>query len=213
MTIDEIVLQRIDFYKPRGHLEETAKMFLKISAIKHNNVKWHSERVALMSEAVAKNLKLDTKLAFFAGLMHDFGKLVLPYQLFEDREITQEEYTEIKTHALSSYHMLEDRHLVTAICAGFHHFPNYGLTLEDLPKNWSNELIEMVLITSTTVSVCDFIDAANHRHTKIISGTWSRNGTLTDKLQGKYPDKLGIIKAALAVSMDPIFRPDNNSSA
>lgn len=213
MNIAEIVLKKIDDYKPSGHLEETARLFLRISSIKHNNVKGHSERVALMSEATAKILRMDAKAAFFAGLMHDFGKLVLPYSLFDDHDITLDEYAEIKSHALASYSMLKDRHLFTALCAGFHHSPNYGLTPEDFPKNWNGKLIEKVMTISTIISVCDFVDAFNHRHTKILGKVTGSKMSLGAMLQEKYPDKEEIIKTVLAVSLDPLFRPKSESSA
>jgi putative nucleotidyltransferase with HDIG domain len=210
MKIETLVFRKIDEYKPKGELAHTAKMFLSISSVKHNKVKGHVERVALMAEKVAKILKYDSKAAFFAGLMHDIGKLVLPYSLFEDKDITPQEYNEIKSHAIAGYKMLKNKHMFTALCAGLHHAlyeSGYGLTIADFPRNWNPKLIRKVLDVAAIVSICDFIDAFTHRHTKILDGSDKKPGHLEDMLKAKYPDDQGIIEAALRVSNERIFQP------
>jgi len=210
MKIETLVYRKIDEYKPKGELNHTAKMFLDISSVRHHNVKGHIERVALMAEGVAKILKYDSKAAFFAGLMHDIGKLVLPYSLFEDKDITPQEYAEIKTHALAGYTMLKNKHLFTALCAGLHHAlyeSGYGLTIADFPKNWNPKLIRKVLNIAAVVSVCDFIDAYTHRHTKILDGSGKESEDIEVMLKTKYPEDQPIIEAALRVSKDKLFQP------
>jgi hypothetical protein len=210
MKIETLVYRKIDEYKPKGELNHTAKMFLDISSVRHHKVKGHVERVALMAEGVAKILKYDSKAAFFAGLMHDIGKLVLPYSLFEDKDITPQEYAEIKTHALAGYKMLKNKHLFTALCAGLHHAlyeSGYGLTIADFPKNWNPKLIRKVLNIAAVVSVCDFIDAYTHRHTKILDGSGKESEDLEVMLKTKYPEDQHIIEAALQVSKDKLFQP------
>jgi hypothetical protein len=216
MKIETLVYRKIEEYKPKGQLGDTAKFFLSISAIRHNYVKGHAERVALMAEGVARALKLDTKAAFFAGLMHDIGKLVLPHQLFRDRDITLAEYAEVKSHALAGYRILKDRHLFTALCAGLHHAlyeSGYGLTTEDFPTNWNPKLIRKVLQIATLVSICDFIDAYQHRHSKILDGSDKPASDLEGLLKSKYPDDFQAVQAALKVSSQKVFQPVHSKSA
>ena len=68
-NLDKLIRKKISEYKPKNGLDHIATFFISLSSIKHENVTGHVERVALLSEVVAKKLKLDTKLAFFAGLI------------------------------------------------------------------------------------------------------------------------------------------------
>ena len=83
-------------------LDHTATMTLNFMSVKHKKVLVHVMKVALYCEAVAKKLGKDTKAAFFAGLEHDTGKMLLAAKLFDGHNITAEEYAEVKTHALAS---------------------------------------------------------------------------------------------------------------
>jgi putative nucleotidyltransferase with HDIG domain len=106
MDISSQVLEKIKQYHPKGGLDHTAKLVLALTGIKHQLVKEHIERVALLAEAVAIELKKDVRATFFAGLLHDIGKLILPYYLFDGRDISQEEYEEVKQHALAGFESL-----------------------------------------------------------------------------------------------------------
>jgi len=142
------VKKRIESYSPKGGLDQTSLIFLQISKINHAHVKSHMERVALLADETAKKLKKDNKAAFFGGLLHDVGKIILPYQLFDGHNIDSAEYVEVKTHALAGFEALKDLHLFVAFCAGAHHalYKNgYGLTVEDFPSEWGIETIKKVL--------------------------------------------------------------------
>ena len=87
MDIDIKIQEKIDQYSPGGKLDQTAKVFMAIGKIHHNQPKEHMERVALLSEAVASKTGKDAKAAFFAGLLHDVGKILLPHELFDGHNI------------------------------------------------------------------------------------------------------------------------------
>jgi putative nucleotidyltransferase with HDIG domain len=203
MDISSQVLEKIKQYHPKGGLDHTAKLVLALTGIKHQLVKEHIERVALLAEAVAIELKKDVRATFFAGLLHDIGKLILPYYLFDGRDISQEEYEEVKQHALAGFESLAGFHHFIALCAGLHHNlykRGYGLTVEDFNDNWSPATIKKVLEISAIVSICDFIDAFTHRQTKIKDGSEPSGVSLQDRLLEKYPDDQLTITTALAVS-------------
>ena len=136
MKLSTIIQKKIKTYDPKNELGHTAKVFLALCGINHNEVKGHVERVALLAEATAIRMKKDAKAAFFAGLLHDIGKLILPAPLFDGHNINTAEYAEVKTHALAGFEVLKDLHAFVALCAGFHHAlyaTGYGLTIKDFP--------------------------------------------------------------------------------
>jgi putative nucleotidyltransferase with HDIG domain len=196
MSLNEYITKKIFDYKPKNGLEYVATFFINISSIKHGNVTNHVERVSLLSEVVAEKLNFDMKLAFFDGLLHDVGKIVLPSELFDDRVISQEEYDEIKKHTIYGSEILSN-YLFLRLCCGLHHavyHDGYGLTTEDLPKNIGIDNIKKILIISTIVSICDFIDAFTHRTTKIKT---SNETDLKKLLYEKYPNDINIVDIAL----------------
>lgn len=205
MEISDIVLEKIEAYEPKGGLDHTAKIFLKLGSINHKQVKEHQERVALLSEEIAIRIGKDPKPAFFGGLMHDIAKLVLPYDLFEDRNISDEEYLEIKKHALMGFEILRDFHEFTALCAGLHHAlykSGYGLTLKDFPPEWDLVLVKKVLDISAIISIADFIDAFTHRKTSIKDGSDKNSSSLEEMLKAKYPNDLKLVEIALKVQKE-----------
>jgi response regulator RpfG family c-di-GMP phosphodiesterase len=191
---------KIKKLKPNGGLEHTSKLLLSMAAVNHGSTKKHVERVAVLCEKVATRLNKDSKAAFFAGLFHDLGKILLPHKLFDGHEITNEEYQDIQTHAINGFKALRKQHMFTALCAGLHHnmFKHgYGIDQSCFPKNWSSGTIKKVLEISAIVSVCDFIDAFTHRKTKIRNGS-GKSKNLKDMLYEKYPDDKLIIDTALS---------------
>lgn len=200
MKMDNSVNRKIERYSPEGGLNQTAKVILALASINHPEVKGHLERVALLSEAVARELKKDEKAAFFGGLLHDTGKLILPHSLFDGHDISVEEYAEVKSHAVACFEALKGLHLFTALCGGFHHNlykAGYGLAVKDFPRKWSPATVKKVLEISAIISVCDFTDAFINRQTKIKDGSDDKSGDLKEMLMQKYPDDVQIIEAAL----------------
>lgn len=193
-----MVNAKVDAYNPRGGLSQTAKFFLALISINHGETREHCERVALLAEAVAERMKKDKKAAFFAGLLHDTGKLVLPAPLFDGHNISAAEYAHVKEHAIAGFRALRGLHSFTALCAGLHHNlykAGYGLTLSDFPKEWSMATIKKVLEISAIISICDFIDAFTHRATKILDGP--KGPDLRTMLVEKYSDDETIVDLAL----------------
>jgi putative nucleotidyltransferase with HDIG domain len=200
--LDMKIARRIAHYDPDGQLDHTARLFMAMGRINHESTLLHMQRVALASEATAKNLDWDTKAAFFAGLLHDIGKYILPAKLFDGHEIDEAEYAEIKTHAINGFKILKTLgHGFTAMCAGLHHAiysQGYGLTTQELPRSWSPETVKKFLDISALISVCDFIDAFTHRGTKLRDGTSKTGGSqLKELLYDKYPNDHHIIDIAL----------------
>ena len=199
MKLATKVKRKIKEYGPEGGLDHTANLIIALCGINHKDVVGHVERVALLAEATAIRMKKDPKAAFFGGLLHDIGKLVLPFGLFDGHDIDAKEYVQVKTHALVGFEALREFHAFTALCAGFHHAlyqRGYGLTVKDFPSEWNPATIKKVLEISMIISICDFVDAFTHRSTKIKDKSNATGLGLIGMLQEKYPDDhqmIGII--------------------
>jgi HD domain len=209
--LDEIVAAKIKQYQPKNGLDRTAEIILAFCGINHPLVKEHNERVALLAEAVALVLRVDPKATFFAGILHDAGKLTISCDLFDGHDITQPEYEKVKEHALAGFKALRKHHQFVALCAGYHHamcFHGYGLTADDFPKEWHMGTIKKILDISAILAVCDFIDAFTHRKTKIKDGSDQAAPDLKGMLYAKYPDDHAIIDIALAKNIELGFTDD-----
>jgi putative nucleotidyltransferase with HDIG domain len=201
MNISTIVKRKIDEYNPQGFLAHTSKLILALCGVNHSSTQGHIERVALMAEKTAGQLRKDRKAAFFAGLLHDIGKILLPCNLFDGHDISAEEYALVKSHAQAGFKALRKFHLFTAFCAGLHHNlykSGYGVSMEDFPKNWSMATIKKVLDISTIISICDFVDAYTHRETKIKDGSDANVKSLKDMLYEKYPEEHNVVDIVLS---------------
>lgn len=200
--LDALVLRKMKgYYLPAG-IAFSARFYLTLIGIYHGPVKTDSLRIALFAEAVAQKMRKDPKAAFLGGLFHDTGKLLFPGYLFDGREITTEEYKALKAHARIGFEIWKSLDPLIALCAGLHHpYHDSGneVTDADFPRDWNTEIIQKGKELAIIVSVCDFIDAATHRHTHLKDGS-NRNGNgLKEMLQEKYPDHPEIVEAALIV--------------
>jgi len=106
----------------------------------------HSLRVAEYSREIAKRMKKTEKeqeTIYYAGLLHDVGKIRVPESVInKPGKLTDEEYEQIKVHPVTSYHILKDIYddKTIALGAKFHHerydgkgYPN-GLKSDNIPE-------------------------------------------------------------------------------
>jgi len=97
-------LEKIDFH-------EFIESIVEILETKDAYTRGHSNRVAHISMAIAREMGLDTKdieLSHFAGHLHDIGKIGIPDSiLMKTDKLTTEEYEIIKNHSEYGYKILE----------------------------------------------------------------------------------------------------------
>lgn len=106
----------------------------------------HSQRVADYSLALARRMgksEEEQKTIYFAGLLHDVGKIRVPEEVInKPGKLTEEEFDQIKIHPISGYHILKDIYEDVRIAYGakYHHerydgngYPN-GLSGENIPE-------------------------------------------------------------------------------
>ena len=205
IELDRIVAEKIKQYQPKNGLDRTAEIILAFCGINHPMVKKHNQHVALLAEAVAIAMGKDAKAAFFAGLLHDAGKLTQNAELFDGHDISQAEYDKVKDHARAGFEALKKHHQFVALCAGYHHamcFHGYGLKADAFPKDWHMGTVKKILEISAIIAVCDFIDAFTQRKTKIKDGSDQVAPDLKGMLYAKYPDDHAIIDIALAKNIE-----------
>ena len=105
----------------------------------------HSERVALLSRHLAKEVKLsdhDVERIYMAGLLHDVGKIGVPETVLQKPgKLTPEEFDQMKKHPEIGARILSDIKQVKDILPGvLHHHERYdgkgypaGLAGENIP--------------------------------------------------------------------------------
>ncbi len=87
----------------------------------------HSERVAVYAARIARKMKLETPLierVYFAGLLHDVGKIGIPDAIIAKPDrLNDEEYQEIKKHPEIGAKILEPVEFLRQIvpCVRHHH--------------------------------------------------------------------------------------------
>ncbi len=173
----------------RHSLQDVIDFYLAIATVRRDGVKEHSIRVAILAAKAAVKLKLDARAAYFAGILHDVGKIALPDHLFDGHEISDEEYADIKNHVRLGFEVLKGKYLFTGLVAGFHHAlgnSGYGLTLKDFPEDLSLDTVKKILDIASLIAICDYVDAATTRDTTIKDGI--TGASLRDALEAKYPN-------------------------
>jgi len=105
------------FYAARRYIEVEGKFHKNVAialvkALESYDpyMKGHSERVAQYSTNLAENLHLEKSMIrkiYWAGLVHDIGKIIVPRSILNKAgKLTEEEYEIVKKHALKGYEIL-----------------------------------------------------------------------------------------------------------
>ncbi len=151
--------------KQRKHdakiIEQSIKTFINFVEAKDPNTKGHSERVAKISLALAKDMGFSSEECNdirCIALMHDCGKIAVPVSILQKPDkLTDEEYEIIKSHTKVGGDMLRDFTSIKGMNLGalYHHerydgkgYPN-GLRGDDIP------------LISRMICVADSLDAMN----------------------------------------------------
>lgn len=174
---------------PRPELFLNTKNQLKMMKKHHLPTYLHEIRVGLIAAYLAEAMgERDIKPEFFGGANHDMGKLLVEKKILETKDITNEEYEEIKSHAEVGYY-LQEKFLFTSFIAGFHHNfqeNGYGVSEKALESHKIEENQKKRIITAARrVALADFFDALLTRKTKLKNG----NGAEPEEIMASvYPD-------------------------
>ncbi|MBR6296437.1 MAG: HD-GYP domain-containing protein [Treponema sp.] len=142
----EIQLLKEEQKKMRVMFEQTATALANAIDAKDEYTHGHSMRVAEYSRRIAEKAGKDEKFCdevYFAGLLHDVGKIGIPISIInKEGKLTDEEYAQIKMHPEIGRQILSSisSSPYLSIGANFHHerydgrgYPNH-LKGEDIPE-------------------------------------------------------------------------------
>ena len=142
----EIELLKEEQKKMRTLFEQTATALANAIDAKDEYTHGHSMRVAEYALQIAQKAGKDENYCsevYFAGLLHDVGKIGVPSSIInKDGKLTNEEFAEIKKHPVIGKQILSsiDKSPYLSIGANYHHerydgrgYPE-GLKAEDIPE-------------------------------------------------------------------------------
>lgn len=124
----------------------------------------HSKNVANLMSVFADCIDEDNDIYFYAGLLHDIGKLdVRPEILAKTSKLTDKEYDEVKTHTTAGPGMakkiknLPEAYVEAAVaCAGSHHLWFRGNGGYGINTKLTRSAIPLV---ARVCAICDVFDA------------------------------------------------------
>lgn len=153
--------QRLEEHKEQ-YLKMTNESLETVAATidaKNLYLKGHSKRVAEYSREVAGRMGMsedDCQAVYFAGLLHDIGKIGIPNSILDKQQkLTDEEYDVIKRHCSLGSEILKSMSAVPELAqvARWHHERYDGSGYPDGLKG------EEIPIFARIISVCDAYDA------------------------------------------------------
>lgn len=142
-------------------IEQSISTLINFVEAKDPNTKGHSERVANISYALAKEMKYSPRDCHdirCIALMHDCGKIAIPVTILQKPDrLTDEEYEEIKRHTTIGGEMLRDFTSIKDMNMGalYHHERYDG---KGYPKGLKGEEIPLI---ARIICVADSLDAMN----------------------------------------------------
>ena len=153
--------QRLEEHKEQ-YLKMTNESLETVAATidaKNLYLKGHSKRVAEYSREIAGRMGMsedDCQTVYFAGLLHDIGKIGIPNRILDKQQkLTDEEYDVIKRHCSLGSEILKSMSAVPELAqvARWHHERYDGSGYPDGLKG------EEIPIFARIISVCDTYDA------------------------------------------------------
>lgn len=142
-------------------IEQSIKTLVHFVEAKDPNTKGHSERVANISYALAKEMgysQRECNNIKCIALMHDCGKIAIPSSILQKPDkLTRDEYEAIKRHTTVGGEMLRDFTSIPDMSHGalYHHERYDGM---GYPKGISGEEIPLI---ARIICAADALDAMN----------------------------------------------------
>ena len=169
-----------------------AKLFARIVDYKSEFTRCHSMGVAKKAEMMAHHYGFDAEKAirfYFAGAMHDIGKLAVVNNVLEKPgKLTDDEYAKIKNHASATYYILSQIKEIPDIVqwASNHHeklngrgYPR-GLTSEEL--SFEDQLMACIDIYQALTEKRPYKDGMSHEKTISIMQNMANKGELNESI-------------------------------
>ena len=131
----------------------------------------HSIRVSLTSSKIARHMHLNTRPTLYGGVLHDVGKLEIPFEILNKTQgFSEEDMGIMKSHVQKGYEMLmKEGYVFSAWLALTHHYyqkNSYPLVLPEKPEMFSHGTSLLVDVYARIVSIADHNDALKRRNDK-----------------------------------------------
>ncbi|MFW5984823.1 MAG: HD domain-containing phosphohydrolase, partial [Halanaerobiaceae bacterium] len=159
-NIASVFLSFQRYYKLQGEFNrELVTAITSILEIYDEYTSNHSKNVAEMSSEIAKKMELsdsEVKAAYWAGMVHDIGKLIIPLEVINKTEsLSDKEYRLIEKHPVWTYEALKKSERLNTIAryALYHHERWDG---EGYPQGLKGDEIPVI---SQIISLADAWDA------------------------------------------------------
>jgi len=177
--VDESFLE-LDITKEN---RESVESFLKVIELKDKATYLHSLRTGLLSTVIAESLGKNPKPMFYAGLLHDIGKITIDNGTLEKVDYFDKmDLEKMKAHVMNGYNILKGIHDFSAEILLWHHYfkPHdpYPTDAEmkelqsDLPENLKKKSKEYGLI----LAFADVYDAMLTRKNSMYEGRMIKPG-------------------------------------
>lgn len=173
-------------------IRNIAEFFIDLVDYKSPFTQAHSRGVAEKAERMARYYGFDdekTLRYFFAGALHDIGKLVVSNDILEKPgKLTEYEFTEMKDHAAATYRILSQIKGISDIVewAANHHekltgkgYPR-GLSEEDL--SFEDQLMACIDIYQALTEKRPYKDGLSHEKTISIMRNMVQRGEINGKI-------------------------------
>lgn len=173
-------------------IRNIAEFFIDLVDYKSPFTQTHSRGVAEKAEKMARYYSFDdekTLRYFFAGAMHDIGKLVVSNDILEKPgKLTEYEFTEMKDHAAATYRILSQIKGISDIVewAANHHekltgkgYPR-GLSERDL--SFEDQLMACIDIYQALTEKRPYKDGLSHEKTISIMRNMVQRGEINGKI-------------------------------
>lgn len=147
--------------------QDAINSYLTLLRLKDTDTYEHSIRVGLLGTKVATHMHLEPKALFFAGLMHDIGKVMVDEHLLrKNGAFSKKDRQAMKNHVKYGYELLKDVYPFSAEIALRHHRHQEKGYPKRLPKpciNFSYNTRMMIEFFARILSLVDFYDALTTR--------------------------------------------------
>jgi len=141
--------------------------YLNLLKLKDQNTYEHSIRVGLLGIKVAEHYNLDPKPMFYAGTLHDVGKILIDQKILKKtKKFSKKDMKEMKKHAKYSYQLLAGVHQFSAEIALRHHAyqsERYPKKIKKPKIKFAEDTLSKIESYAKIFSITDFYDAINTR--------------------------------------------------
>ena len=175
-----------------AEIHNIAKLFAKIVDYKSEFTEHHSTGVAEKAEIMAKYYGFDSDKTiryYFAGAMHDIGKLAILNDILEKPgKLTDDEFTEMKNHASATYYILSQIKEIPDIVewASNHHEKlngrGYPRKLSAAELSFEDQLMACIDIYQALTEKRPYKDGMSHEKTISIMMDMVNKGELNEKI-------------------------------